>query len=426
MRHSSKTGIIGLTVGLIVALGSTACGSGSGAKPKEAIETGPVQLSFSNWEFLEPGKGDTLWNALKGYKGPKGNVTLVKKSAPYGSYADKMSTELGAKGGPDVIILQDSQFATLAIAGALVSLKDIAQEYGNKLNGTNSFGVVGGTQYGFNWERANYALMYNKDVLAKAGVDVPTTFPELLAAAKTIHTKLGIYGFAGRHQIAEVDGWTMEMANWLYGFGGGLSKDGKLTINSEPNIAAVKAYAELFGSPGVVPIGDDASTFRAKFAQNQVGFLFDNAGIATVMTYDPKNLVNGTNLGTAALPFPNPGVHQEPIMAVNANSAHKAAAKDFVRWLLSTPGQTAIRSGLSAMTLATDTPSNPVFLKKNPWAQTFLDLGAKSNFSVVAGFEKDSRAINREFLTAVEGVLRGDDVKKSLTAVQDNTMKEFG
>jgi multiple sugar transport system substrate-binding protein len=422
-RRTFVAGVAG-TAGL--ALSAAACGSGAATKPQETIDTTPVQLSFADWEFLEPGKGDTLWNAIKDYKGPNGNVTLVKVTDPQASYNDKIATQLGAKGGPDVMCLQDGQFATLASAGALVSLKDIADEYGNKLNNTNAFGVVGGTQYGFNWEQTDYCLMYNKDVLAKAGVAVPTTFPELLAAAKTIHTKLGIYGFAGRQSVAELDGWISEIANWLYGFGGGLSTDGKLTINSEANIAAIEHYLELFHSPGVVPIGDGASAFRAKFAQNQVAFLDDNSGIASIMVADPKNLVNSTNLVTAPLAFPNPGVHLLVLMAVNANSAHQAAAKDFVRWLLSTAGQTAMRKGLSAMTLATDTPPDPEFLKNNPWVQTFLDSGKKSHSGVVPGFEKDSRAIYLEFCTAVEGMLRGDDVTTSLTAVQDKAVKEFG
>jgi multiple sugar transport system substrate-binding protein len=411
-------------VAAVAALALAGCASsgdeGSG-------ESAGGELTFSNWQFLEDGKGPIIWDAVKGYTGPDDNIELTKVEIPFANYADKLSTELGAGGGPDVMVLQDSQFASLVDASVLEPLDDIADELGDSLNNTNEAGVFDGGQYGFNWERPTYStVIYNKDIFAQLGLEAPTTFEEFLTTAQTIKTELGIAGWAGRHQTAEIDGWTLEMANWIYGFGGELSDGKKLTIDKAENVEAVEAFLETFAS-GVAPIGDDASTFRAKFGQGQVGMLFENSGVATTITSNPDNAVNGLNLGAAPLPLANPGSNSQLIIAVNANSDNKEAAKDFVRWVLGEDGQTAIRAGLGASAMATDVEPDAEFLEANPWATQFLEAAKTSKSTLVEGFETESKVVWREVLTAVEDLrVNGGDVKAKLAEVQKTLEAELG
>ncbi|NJI57997.1 sugar ABC transporter substrate-binding protein [Microbacterium oxydans] len=421
-RRARALRIAGLVAAATIALAGCAAGDDS----SDAGSAGG-ELTFSNWQFLEDGKGPIIWDAVKGYTGPDDNIELTKVEIPFANYADKLSTELGAGGGPDVMVLQDSQFASLVDAGVLEPLDDIADELGDTLNNTNEAGVFDGGQYGFNWERPTYStVIYNKDIFAELGLEVPTTFDEFLTTAKTIKDELGISGWAGRHQTAEIDGWTLEMANWIYGFGGELSDGKKLTIDKAENVEAVEAFLETFAS-GVAPIGDDASTFRAKFGQGQVGMLFENSGVATTITSNPDNAVNGQNMGAAPLPLANPGSNSQLIIAVNANSDNKEAAKDFVRWVLGEEGQTAIRAGLGASAMATDVEPDAAFLEANPWATQFLEAAKTSKSTLVEGFETESKVVWREVLTAVEDLrVNGGDVKAKLAEVQENLEAELG
>lgn len=421
-RRARALRITGLVAAATIALAGCAAGDDS----SDAGSAGG-ELTFSNWQFLEDGKGPIIWDAVKGYTGPDDNVELTKVEIPFANYADKLSTELGAGGGPDVMVLQDSQFASLVDAGVLEPLDDIADELGDDLNNTNEAGVFDGGQYGFNWERPTYStVIYNKDIFAELGLEVPTTFDEFLTTAKTIKDELGIAGWAGRHQTAEIDGWTLEMANWIYGFGGELSDGKKLTIDKAENVEAVEAFLETFAS-GVAPIGDDASTFRAKFGQGQVGMLFENSGVATTITSNPDNAVNGQNMGAAPLPLANPGSNSQLIIAVNANSDNKEAAKDFVRWVLGEEGQTAIRAGLGASAMATDVEPDAAFLEANPWATQFLEAAKTSKSTLVEGFETESKVVWREVLTAVEDLrVNGGDVKAKLAEVQESLEAELG
>lgn len=420
-RNARALRITGLAA--VAAIALAGCASGGESDAGSAGE----ELTFSNWQFLEDGKGPIIWDAVKGYTGPNDDIELTKVEIPFANYADKLSTELGAGGGPDVMVLQDSQFASLVDAGVLEPLDDIADELGDDLNNTNEAGVFDGGQYGFNWERPTYStVIYNKDIFAQLGLEVPTTFDEFLTTAQTIKDELGIAGWAGRHQTAEIDGWTLEMANWIYGFGGELSDGDALTIDRAENVEAVEAFLETFAS-GVAPIGDDASTFRAKFGQGQVGMLFENSGVATTITSNPDNAVNGQNMGAAPLPLANPGSNSQLIIAVNANSDNKEAAKDFVRWVLGEEGQTAIRAGLGASAMATDVEPDAAFLEANPWATQFLEAAKTSKSTLVEGFETESKVIWREVLTAVEDLrVNGGDVKAKLAEVQETLEAELG
>ncbi|WP_334152700.1 ABC transporter substrate-binding protein [Microbacterium sp.] len=415
--------ITGIAAVAAIALAGCSGGSGSG----DSGEAAGGELTFSNWQFLEDGKGPIIWDAVKGYTGPNDDIELTKVEIPFANYADKLSTELGAGGGPDVMVLQDSQFASLVDAGVLEPLDDIADELGDSLNNTNEAGYFQDGQYGFNWERPTYnTVIYNKDIFAQLGLEVPTTFDEFLTTAETIKSELGIAGWAGRHQTAEIDGWTLEMANWIYGFGGELSDGKKLTIDKAENVEAVEAFLKTFES-GVAPIGDDASTFRAKFGQGQVGMLFENSGVATTITSNPDNAVNGENMGAAPLPLANAGSNSQLIIAVNANSDNVEAAKDFVRWVLGDEGQTAIRAGLGASAMATDVEPDAEFLAKNPWATQFLEAAKTSKSTLVEGFETESKPIWREVLTAVEDLrVNGGDVKSRLAEVQKTLEAELG
>ncbi|KJL30459.1 ABC transporter substrate-binding protein [Microbacterium oxydans] len=422
-RRARALRITGIAAVAAIALAGCSGGSDSG----DNGEAAGGELTFSNWQFLEDGKGPIIWDAVKGYTGPNDDIELTKVEIPFANYADKLSTELGAGGGPDVMVLQDSQFASLVDAGVLEPLDDIADELGDSLNTTNEAGFFQDGQYGFNWERPTYnTVIYNKDIFAQLGLEVPTTFDEFLTTAETIKSELGIAGFAGRHQTAEIDGWTLEMANWIYGFGGELSDGKKLTIDKAENVEAVEAFLKTFES-GVAPIGDDASTFRAKFGQGQVGMLFENSGVATTITSNPDNVVNGENMGAAPLPLANPGSNSQLIIAVNANSDNVEAAKDFVRWILGDEGQTAIRAGLGASAMATDVEPDAEFMAANPWAAQFLEAAKTSKSTLVEGFETESKPIWREVLTAVEDLrVNGGDVKSRLAEVQQALEAELG
>ena len=372
-------------------------------------------LTFANWQWLETGRGETLWEAVTAYSGANPGASFEQEATPFGDYATTLSTAMGGGQGPDVFVVLDGQFEIFADAGLLEPLDDVLA--GSAINSSNEPMVVDGQQLGVTWEQADYALLANKNVLDAAGItEMPTTLEELIAAGQQVQDNTDADGFAVRHRIAEFGGWSADFQNWTYGFGGSWSDGTNLTIDSAENIAAVTAFKQMYDS-GVMPVGDDASTFRDKFKQNALGFMIDNGGAA--LSFTSGGAITGTDIISAPIPFPSNGVHQKLILAVNANSENKDLAKDFIRWFVTEEAQTLIRPSMGAGTLATDAPLTADFLAANPWAETYVAAGSGSKSPLIVGFELRSQEIHQIILEAVERVITQDqDPAEALAEAQ--------
>jgi multiple sugar transport system substrate-binding protein len=406
----------GLTTAAALLVGLTACASGTPSSGASEAKQEDITLVIGNPQFLDAKRGEGLWNAVKEYEKKNGHVTLEQTAIASGEFNDKIATQVGAGQGPDVIIGQDGLFHTLANANLLVPLDDAIKGI-DGLNDTNDAGVVDGKQLGVAWQRAAYALVYNKTLLEKAGAAVPTTVDELIVSAKQVTKETGAVGFATRHQMAEFNNWHMDFSNWLHGYGGGAAKkNGDFAVNSSENVKAVADYKKMYDS-GILPLGDDMSTMRTRFKEGDVGFILDNSGGTLNMALG--GTLASTEIGAAAMPFKFPGSHQQILVSVNANSKHQEVAKDFVTWLMGKEGQAALRKVSGPDLIATDLPMSAEFQTANPWGSAFEELGPKSRATLATGHEADSPQIMRIVMTAVERVISsGADPKKELDAAQ--------
>jgi multiple sugar transport system substrate-binding protein len=395
--------------------------AGSGGESRAAND--PVTLVISNNQWLDALRGEVLWNALLKYEKVAPDVKLKQEAIPTPAYEDKLITEFGAGQGPDIAIVQDALFYALAGAGFLVPV-DQAVAGVDTLNNTNDDGVVDGKRLGIAWQRAVYALIYNKGLVESVGVKVPTDVDGLIASTKVVTKATGAYGFSARHQMSEVSNWYKDFQNWAYGYGvNWVNKDGKLTIDTPEAAAAVAAFKKVYDS-GIIPIGDDMKTQRSRFKENRCAFGLDNSGTAL-------NLVSGgalksADLAAAPLPFDHPGAHQQFFIAVSKHSEHQKAAMDFLAWLVSPDGQQALRDASGSDALATDVPVTQEFLTANPWAKTFAELAAHSRSALIPGYEVKTAEIMRVVMEAVERVLVANaDPKTSLAEAQREIDAKF-
>jgi len=388
----------------------------SGDEAAEVSAAPEGTLTFANWQWLETGRGDGMWEAVSAYSEYNPGASFEQVATPFGEYANTLNTALGGGQGADIFVILDGQFNVLADAGLLEPLDDIVAEA--NVNASNNQMMVNGSQLGVTWEQAIYALLGNKNVMDEAGItEMPTTVDELIAAAAQVEANTDADGFAVRHRIAEFGGWSADFQNWMHGFGGGWSDGTNLTIDSPANIEAVTAFKKVYDS-GVMPVGDDASTFRSKFKENSLGFMIDNNGAA--LSFATGGSITGTDIVSAPLPFPT-GVsaHQKLILAVNANSENKELAKDFIRWFLTEEGQSLIRPWTGASTIATDGELSAEFTAANPWAQTYVEAGKTSKQIPIVGFELQTDEFYQTILEAVERVLtQGQDPAEALGEAQ--------
>lgn len=180
---------------LIVAACTPAASPGAGGSPAagEAMKidedaiTGEVRFSgFRSSEAEEALLEETL--AAFGEKYP--NVTVIYEPIPEG-YVDQMTAQFSAGEPPDLFYVQ-AEFAAPWIEQGLLEPLDpyiagnpefgFEHLYPNLVAGFQAEGQT----YGFPKDASPLALFYNPDMLSEAGVEPPTNWDELTAAAEAL------------------------------------------------------------------------------------------------------------------------------------------------------------------------------------------------------------------------------------------------
>ncbi|MBS4216358.1 MULTISPECIES: ABC transporter substrate-binding protein [Neobacillus] len=178
-------------------------------------------------------------------------------------------------------------------------------------------------------------LYYRKDLLEKAGIEVPKTLEELEAAAKKLNDPAnGVAGFVARGKRAAA---VTQFSSFLYGFGGDFMKDGKSTLTSPEALKAFEYYGNLlnkYGPKGTLNMSWPEA--MAVFTQGKAAFYTDASSLFTNAT-DPSKSAVADKVGFA--PFPAGPNGSKPYnvtswaLGIGANSEKKDAAWEFIKWV---------------------------------------------------------------------------------------------
>jgi len=382
-----------------------------------------TELVLANSQWLDALRGEALWNAMKLYEQKAPDVELRSLGIPSKDFGDRLMTEFGAGQGADIAIVQEGVFFALADAGLLVDIG--AATEGVVMNDTADNAVIDGVRYGVPWQRAAYGLIYNVNLTRDVAASPPESLDQLIEYAVAIQQATpGVIGFTGRHQVSDFSGFYMDFQNWAFGYGTDwVDETGKLTINTPQAVEAVRAFKRMYDAK-ILPLGDDMPTQRTRFKEVQVAYSIDNSG--GTLNIASGGTIAGTDIHAASLPFPQPGAHQQIFVVVNANSKKSQAAIDFIKWLLSEEGQTALRKASGPDRLATDVPLEPEFIAQNPWAPAFAELATRTRSVLIPGYEVETLQIMRPVMEAVEEVLIKDtDPQVALARAQERVDRMF-
>lgn len=208
-------------------------------------------------------------------------------------------------------------------------------------------GVVGQKLYGVPWLGHSMALIYNKDLLERAGVDPSTVnSPESLAAAckqvveKTDSRGIGLVG-ANHNDVS----WMVNQ--FIYGFGGSLinPQGTEVTIDSDNTRAAIEFYRDELGKYAQTTWRTDTGVeVMEYFRKQQIAFEIQSLwGVTDIWK-------NGKPFETGVIPMEQAGFRSEvgPMMLAlsqKLDEDEKAAAVLFIRYLVSEQAQEMIMDG---------------------------------------------------------------------------------
>jgi len=288
---------------------------------------------------------DTIKAKLPEFEAASGiNVTLSQ----YGEdqLSDQYNVKLNAGTDEiDVMMYRPLQEGKLfAKNGYLASLSDDVKVNADWNWSDFQPGPVGSTTYkddvvGVPIITEQEVLYYRKDLLAAAGLDVPTTMVELEAAAKAIKEQNpGVAGFVARTGKSAA---VTQFSSFLYSFGGDfINKDGTSGVSSPEAKEAYAFYGKLIREYGPENVSTDMSWPEAMaiFTQGQAGFYTEADSLYKNAT-DPETSKVSDTVGFAPMPA-GPGgsvAYNVPSWAlgINAESNHSDEAWKFIEWATS-------------------------------------------------------------------------------------------
>ena len=183
-----------------------------------------LRYAFDNTDEIRAG--------LDKFEADNPGTTVTLERIAFKDARDQFIREAATGGGPDIVHLAFVWIKDLGTAEACLPLNDLIEANGIGENGFEDFiatdlvyGDDGETIYGLPFATDTWAMVYNTDVMAEAGIEaVPETWDELLEASRKAKEvgKIG-FGFAAGTSAANTI-WFLANFNW-WSDGGSLVVD---------------------------------------------------------------------------------------------------------------------------------------------------------------------------------------------------------
>jgi len=193
-----------------------------------------TELKYQSWRLADPGVIGELHNAwVEEYNESQDDVTVVGEEVPFDKKGDVLLNQILAGSPPDVVAVSTADVPQYA--EYMLPLDDFYAEEGADFED----GFIEGARELVRWDDTYYGvamemgpvdgLYYNKDVLAKAGVDPEqaveswSSFSDALAAIEAADPSYNGMVMAGSDSSRIDYFWA-----WYYGAGAGLGTEDDL------------------------------------------------------------------------------------------------------------------------------------------------------------------------------------------------------
>lgn len=395
----------------------TACSSGGSG----SSSSGHVTLTeLDDYPAGLPQSAAFTW-LFSQYEKTHPNVTIDRQSVAGTEILPKLLSDAQTHSLPDLAVPDNPQIPNLAATQQFLSLNsDLAKwgQWNSYLAGSRAVTTVKGQTYGIEIGTNALGIIYNKKIFAQAGITtLPTTWAQLLTVSKTIMSKVqgltyGAIGVGGGCS----GGW--QLLPWVYQQG--LDVD---QLTAPGMVAAVNFWHQLLTS-GVANkeiITQCQSTNIPQLEQGKLAMVESGPWDFPTMAAD-----HFTDFGTFAIPLmdasakPSVPLGGEVWTVPITDSAHQAAAWDFIKW--SQQPQILLQFDQKLQYLSVRPSLWPAQEKANPKLTPFVDelKFAKGRTSTLGvAFNTYSNDLN----TAVVQVLEGQKSAPAALAAAQSAAK---
>jgi multiple sugar transport system substrate-binding protein len=348
---------------------------------------------------------------VKGVSSPDATKQLASMSSANGAFdiSDNFGSNVGA----------------WASKGVLAPLDDLGIDTKDFVPAAVAQVTYDGKLYSVPIAVHDYQLIYNKKLLADAGVQPPQTMDDLAAAIKAT-TKVDASGNITQLGLGSAYlPLTMEMFGTA--FGGDWNGGGKPTP-TDPNLLkgvnfyvdnVIKPYGSAAVSKYIAGYGPYMSP-QDPFATGKMAMVIDGEWRSSSL-----GAVQGLDWGATAIPAASDALANSTIVEVSTmfiptNSKHKAEAAEFLKYFISPPVMTKFTRALGNLPARTSLLGDPAY-KELPnydaWLNALKSPNAKSFSS--APYVSEYTA---DLATAFDAIAQGSQTpEEALKAVADRS-----
>lgn len=295
---------------------------------------GKTKITF--WHTHNDDESKTLESIVEDYESKHPEIDVEMQQVPFSDAQNKYKTVAQAKDAPDIFRSEIAWTAEFASLGYLMALDMyMTPEYTkNYLKAPLKYNYYDGHYWGVPQVTDCLALIYNKSIFKKAGLEVPKTTQELIDTGKKLtDISKNQYAFFYRGDPY----WFLPM---LWSFGSGMvSDDRKVLIGKEESSKAIQYFIDLREKYKIVPSTVD---FANDYDNQQTGFKTGKYAMIINGPWSTSDILSGeqfkdpSNLGITRIPADKAG-YATPVgghnYVISGNTKHLQETWNLVDFL---------------------------------------------------------------------------------------------
>jgi len=395
-------------------------GASPGATPGETPADGVAEeclgegtVILSGWQ-ASPEEGELLQQMLDDFQARCPNITVDYQPIA-GDYPQAMLANFSAATPPDVFYVDSSPASEWIDEDFLLPLDDYIAQTGFDTSAfyegyLNAFKGPDGQIYGFPKDASTLAMFYNPDMLSAAGVEPPTNWEELQAAAEAL-TSGDVTGLCLSPSLDRA-------LAFIYQAGGSIYNEdfSEVTFDSAETREALDLYLGFFDSDvGMSPAELGSGWCGEALGQGKVAIVFEGNWLIPFM----EGTFPDTPFELAEMPA---GAEQATLAftvsySIGVDSENPDAGWSLLSYLTGAEGMETWTSLGLALPSRSDVPA--------PSGRDALIAGAEyaHPWSFVPGFGDVNTAFNNSFTAAAEGNATVDDIVTATTEAAEGTIQ---
>ena len=307
---------------------------------------GAVQLQYWDMQWGSPVFMAALQDNVTEFNRTHPDIHVTFTQLSWADYMQKLLSAIGSGSPPDISGGDSGIAFNMAAQGQALDISDLYAEW--EADGTLADMTEwahqkwdwNGMRPGVTWQFDSRAIFYRKDLLEQAGLEVPTTWDEWMAAAQAMHKPdEGIIGMAvpGKQGTYDTDQFWMTLV--LQAGGGIADEEGNLAIDSPANLEALnfaKQMVDCCAAEGT-PSWTFTEVLRA-YGEGQAAMAFGGGWFVADLQENAPEILENTGI-LPVLEGPGGAEAQHIVSFANPwmiynQTEHPEEAKTFLRWMM--------------------------------------------------------------------------------------------